>query len=241
VLDAFGQIQASGPAAEGLFFEDTRYLSRLAVAIDGATPLLLSSAVTEGNTMLAVDLANPEATEHGHPKLAPASIHVLNEIALGSNALFATVNIRNYGRELAALELTIDLDADFVDMFEVRGTHRLRRGVLAPVQMVSTGPIFAYRGLDEVTRRSVVVAEPKPRLTDGCAAWEFSIAPGASWSVRLDVHCERDDRPARRTTRNENRAAEAAWSAERQQRVAGVSTSNTTFDDWLRCSRSVAR
>src|SRR5215469_756295 len=64
VLDEFGQIQASGPAAEGLFFEDTRYLSRLAMLINGARPLLLSSTVTEGNTMLSVDLANPEAADH---------------------------------------------------------------------------------------------------------------------------------------------------------------------------------
>jgi glycogen debranching enzyme len=237
VLDEFGQIQASGPAAEGLFFEDTRYLSRLAVAINGATPLLLSSTVTKGNTLLSVDLANPETTDQGHPKLAPASIHVLNEIALGSNALFATVNVHNYGRELAELELRIDLDADFVDMFEVRGTHRARRGVLAPVLTASTGLIFAYRGLDDVTRRSVVALEPNPHLTDGCARWKLSLAPGASWSGRLDVYCERDGRPTQRTTRSESRAAGAAWSAERRERLAGISTSNAIFDDWVRCSR----
>src|SRR5215831_13397687 len=80
VFDEFGQIQASGPAAEGLFFEDTRYLSRLAMAINGARPLLLSSAVTEGNTMFSVDLANPEASDDGRSELAPASIHVLNKL-----------------------------------------------------------------------------------------------------------------------------------------------------------------
>src|SRR6201997_3521658 len=63
VFDELGQIQAAGPAAEGLFFEDTRYLSRLALAINGARPLLLSSTVAEGNTMLSVDLANPETTD----------------------------------------------------------------------------------------------------------------------------------------------------------------------------------
>ena len=241
VFDELGQIQASGPAAEGLFFEDTRYLSRLAMAINGARPLLLSSTVTEGNTMLSVDLANPEAADHEHPSLAPASIHLLNEIELGSEALFATVNVRNYGRERAELELTIELDADFVDMFEVRGTHRKQRGAVAPVRMEPAGPVFAYRGLDDVTRRSLVAFEPKPRLeprpTGGCAHWDLSLAPGGSWSAQLEVHCERDDRPARRTSQSESRAAEAAWSAERQARVTGITTSNATFDDWLRCSR----
>ena len=237
VLDERGQIQASGPAAEGLFFEDTRYLSRLAMAINGAPPLLLSSTVSEGNTMLSVDLANPETADRENSDLAPASVHVLNEIALGGDALFATVNVRNYGRERAELELTIELDADFVDMFEVRGTHRQRRGVVAPVRLEPAGPVFAYRGLDDVTRRSLVAWEPKPHLDGGRARWALSLAPGGSWSAQLEVHCERDDRPARRRSRSESRAAEADWSAERQARVTGVATSNATFDDWLNCSR----
>src|SRR5579863_3641894 len=95
VFDEFGQIQASRPAAEGLFFEDTRYLSRLAITINGVRPLLLSSTVTEGNTMLSVDLANPEVADHKQAGLAPASVHVLNEITLGSDALFSAIHLRN--------------------------------------------------------------------------------------------------------------------------------------------------
>jgi len=237
VLDEFGQIQASGSAAEGLFFEDTRYLSRLAVAINGATPVLLSSMVTEDNSMLAVDLANPETTGPERSHLAPASVHVLNEITLGSEALFATVSVGNYGREPAELELTIDLDADFVDMFELRGTHRARRGTVAPVRMEQAGPVFAYRGLDDVTRRSVVAVEPAPKLADGRMRWQLSLAPGAQWSAHLDIHCERDDRPARRISRGEAHAADAAWRAERRTRVTRITTNNATFDDWLHCSR----
>jgi glycogen debranching enzyme len=235
VFDEFGQIQASGPAAEGLFFEDTRYLSRLAMLINGARPLLLSSTVTDGNRMLSVDLANPKAADHSG--LAAASIHVLNEIALGSDALFATINLRNYGREQAELALTLELDADFVDLFEVRGTRRARRGVMAPVQMGAAGPVFTYSGLDKVTRRSVVAVEPKPRLAADGARWELNLAPGENWTAQLEVRCERDDRPARRSSRSKSRAAEAAWNAERRAQITSIASSNATFDDWLRCSR----
>ncbi|HEY1795662.1 MAG TPA: glycogen debranching N-terminal domain-containing protein [Stellaceae bacterium] len=237
VLDRFGQIQAFGPAAEGLFFEDTRYLSRLTVMLNGARPLLLSSAATEGNTMLSVDLANPEGADREGRKLAPASIHVLNEITLGSDALFATVEVRNYGRDYVELELTIELDADFIDLFEVRGTPRQRRGTMAPVQMEPAGPVFAYRGLDEVTRRSVVAVTPRPRLAGGRASWQFGLTPGANWSAEIEVHCERDDRPVRRTSREDSHEAGIVWAAQRRARVAGITTSNATFDAWLRCSR----
>ena len=40
VLDESGSAQAGGAAAEGLFFQDTRYLSRLLITIDDRRPLL---------------------------------------------------------------------------------------------------------------------------------------------------------------------------------------------------------
>jgi len=53
----------------------------------------------------------------------------------------------------------------------------------------------------------------------------------------LEVHCERDDRPVRRSSRSESRAAEVAWNAERRAQITNITSSNATFDDWLRCSR----
>src|SRR6476469_9229092 len=60
VADHFGDCQAAGPSAEGLFHEDTRYLSRLALKVNGYRPLLLSSTVTEDNAVFTADLTNPE-------------------------------------------------------------------------------------------------------------------------------------------------------------------------------------
>src|SRR5258708_6075884 len=63
VLDHFGDIRANGSAAEGVFFEDTRYLSRFVLSVDRLRPMLLSSTVTEDNAMLSTDLANPDLFE----------------------------------------------------------------------------------------------------------------------------------------------------------------------------------
>src|SRR6266852_3514140 len=77
VLDPFGDIQATGPALEGLFFEDTRYLARLALTVDGQRPLLLSSTVTEDNAMLSTDLTNTDLVEDGKLRLARDTVHIL--------------------------------------------------------------------------------------------------------------------------------------------------------------------
>src|ERR1700731_2606579 len=70
VFDDSGDAQASGPASEGLFHEDTRFLSRLVLGVNGARPLLLSSAATADNEMLTADLTNPDFFAGGHLTLA---------------------------------------------------------------------------------------------------------------------------------------------------------------------------
>ena len=45
VLDSFGDIGATPDTPEGLFYRDTRFLSRFELRIEGKRPLLLGSAV----------------------------------------------------------------------------------------------------------------------------------------------------------------------------------------------------
>src|SRR5215467_7448901 len=56
VLDAHGDIGASAGSPDGLFQSDTRFLSRLALLINGVQPLLLASNLSDDNFLLTVDL-----------------------------------------------------------------------------------------------------------------------------------------------------------------------------------------
>jgi glycogen debranching enzyme len=226
VLDEFGNAQADAPAAEGLFFSDTRHLSRLKITINGMRPLLLSSTVTDGNTVLTVDLNNPESAV-SDPRILPGStIHILHRIVLGQDGLFSSLKVHNYGRGPAELELVIEFDADFVDMFEVRGAVRARRGTQLPVQVNAQGLTFSYRGLDAVRRSTRLAFQPMPQLAvSGRAVWTFVLGPSETWSAQLDVRCERDG-----LSRDASRS-------ERAECAAGITTDNAEFDDWLRCSR----
>ncbi|WP_164079330.1 glycogen debranching N-terminal domain-containing protein, partial [Stenotrophomonas maltophilia] len=54
VLDSYGDIGVL-PGPEGLYFQDTRYLSRLHFTIEDQRPLLLSSVMQDDNGALSVD------------------------------------------------------------------------------------------------------------------------------------------------------------------------------------------
>ena len=60
VLDSYGDIAATPGAPNGLFYQDTRYLSHLELLINEKRPLLLGSNIRDDNSALFVDLTNPD-------------------------------------------------------------------------------------------------------------------------------------------------------------------------------------
>src|SRR5207247_8253563 len=61
VFDRFGDIETFGTGELGLYYQDTRFLSRLTLKLGKDRPLLLSSTVREDNAVTAVDATNPDA------------------------------------------------------------------------------------------------------------------------------------------------------------------------------------
>src|SRR5690606_8000715 len=68
----------SGPGSpEGVFFEDTRYLSHLSLSIGEARPILLSSTLRDDNSTLTCDLTNPDLfDEEGKVRLEHDLVHI---------------------------------------------------------------------------------------------------------------------------------------------------------------------
>ena len=237
VLDAFGQVQALEPAAEGLFFEDTRHLSRLAIAIDGRRPLLLSSAVSEDNAELAVDLTNPDLIEDDALRSARDVVHILGSTVLGADALMLALELHNFANSPTSLRLALEFDADFRDLFELRGSVRSRRGELLPDADRSGRPVLGYRGLDGVVRHTVFEFDPPPhRLAARQAQWEVALPPGGRRRFELAVRCEKGSRSSHAT--REGRFAEIERERRRREaRSVRLYSSNENFNDWLHRSR----
>ena len=239
VLDDFGNAQATGPAAQGLFFEDTRYLAQLLLTVDGVRPLLLSSFVTEDNGALSADLTNPDlVAEDGRP-MAKDTIHILSTTVLGNDVLFQSLAVHNFGHEEARFQLAVNFAADFVDIFEVRGTPRALRGEMLPDKRTTDGVVLAYRGRDETVRRTSLTFDPPPEMpSPRRAAWTLTLSPGSTRNIEIAIHCGRDGRPVERPDRGACIAAAGRRKATRQADTAQIFTSNESFNDWVGRSRA---
>ncbi len=137
-------------ASMGLFGCDTRFLSRLELQINGHSPVLLSSTADKGFA-LSVLCTNPSMDggarlEEGGDKLEPDAqlnggedfkfaplradtVGINREIVL-NGALFEELTVCNYSTSSIRFQLSLSFDADFVDLFVVRGYGRKNKGQL---------------------------------------------------------------------------------------------------------------
>ncbi|WKB54651.1 amylo-alpha-1,6-glucosidase [Eleftheria terrae] len=188
LFDRFGDVQSLGAGEQGIYHEDTRYLSHLELLIDGVRPMFLGSAVKEDNSLLIVELMNPDLPRNGVPK---GTLHLFRAKLLWNDACYEHIRVTNHGDETARLRLSLHFDADFVDLFEVRGMERARRGERLPSECTASEAVLGYRGLDGILRRSRLVFDPEPAtLTDSQAEFDIEVEPKEEKHLYCVVSCE---------------------------------------------------
>ncbi len=241
VFDRFGDIETFGTGELGLYYQDTRFLSRLTLKLGKDRPLLLSSTVREDNAVMAVDATNPDAWRDSEIVIPRGTLHVFRSKILWEKTCHERLRIHNYGRAAVDVSFTIEFDADFVDIFELRGMNRERRGRHLETEVTKSGLVLGYQGLDNRVRRTRIIFDPAPtRLNDSVATFQIRLEAGKDASYRCAIECEVDgDSPNEVSPSYETAVEEAASALERVRgREPQIFTGNEQFNDWL--NRSLA-
>ena len=66
------------------------------------------------------------------------TVHILRTMFLWRGTAYQRLGVRNYGDRAVDLQVSILFENDFADLFEVRGSHRERRGTAAPIYAAPT-------------------------------------------------------------------------------------------------------
>jgi glycogen debranching enzyme len=242
LFDRFGDVRTWGTGEQGLYHEDTRYLSQLELTIDGVRPLYLGSAVQEGNNLLVVELMNPDLIFDGRLVVPKGEVHVFRAKLLWEGACHEHIRLRHHGMAPAALELGLNFDADFVDLFEVRGTVRESRGVLLPSQTHAAERVFRYRGRDKADRATRVRLTPAPTAwTEQGARYVLELQPHEDVHLYCSVVC---DTQCEGSTPSAELDYDAAYQRNSEHRAAqrrtecAIRTSNPLMNRWLDRSSS---
>jgi len=233
VFDRYGDIQPVGRGTQGVFHQGTRFLSRQEIFLNNDRPMLLSSTVKEDNALLAVDLTNPDLYRDGRIAIPRGSVHVFRSRFLWNGVSYERFRLSNYSLASVKMTLSIRFEADFADIFEVRGKKRERKGRMLPNVLRKDLLVLRYEGLDEVTREARIQFSPEPlEITASQATFGIELEPKGEIAVAVMVACDEAD--SHRTLLSYDAAmAEAglAFGAEPTEDCT-IQTSNAQFNEW---------
>lgn len=235
VSNRYGDIDEG---SHGLFHHDTRLLSIYRLRLGETWPALLSAAVTEDNVFFVAHLTNRKLPPLGGQSAQKGLVHICRSRFLCHERMFERISCRNYGATTIAVPLRIELDADFRDMFEVRGNVRAARGETLPSEQLAAGMVFRYMGLDTVMRTSVVeFSRPPDSREDGAMEFPLRLEPGCIDELFIEIGEGAAGMPSR--TRYRSAAAHARLRMRKsKRRGARVVSNGPLFNDWMERSRA---
>ena len=177
VSDRCGDIDPSPTDPTGLFAWDTRFLSQWVLTVDGSR---LSSLSTDDLQYFQTRffLVSGTGTVYVDAKLS-----VIRTRSVG-DGFQEQITLLNHGEEPVELQMRIDADADFADLFEVKDA-------LAKQGTYSRGVedrrlVLGYKR-EEFHRETVISASREADVDEHGLAFAIRIEPKSEWTVDIEV------------------------------------------------------
>ena len=194
VFDQQGNFAGGADGPDGLFFKDTRFVSKLLLTLGGTEPLQLSSVLLDDNGAMVVDLTNADLhADSGRVWLHRDTVHLSRFKFLSNSTGYERLRLRAYNPIGRAVPVDLAFDCDFADLFEVRGQRRPARGVRRVRAVDGDRVQFEYQGLDKVVRRTTLIFDPAPTaLTENSAHWQVDLDANPDQSIVIKACCQVD-------------------------------------------------
>src|ERR671937_517050 len=188
----------------GFFAEDTRFLSRFTLTINGERPLLLSSGKVEYFSA-AFYMRNPLAGGLEQDVLSVERRRFIGE------AMQDVIVVENEGMEPASFVVGLEFGNDFADIFAVKNHDfalgdPLRADPLPPVgggRFDGEGNVFLLEDPDDRSVQTQVVLSEPGEARDSTVRYEVRLGPRERWEIQVGVFpsFDREEVPARLAAR----------------------------------------
>ena len=186
VSELNGDITVGDESGLGLYRLDTRFLSGYELRINGRRPILLNRSIDRAY-VATFQLVNPRLETMGGAVIRAQSLSIRRTRFL-HGGLHERIGVQNSSREFVEVALELRFEADYQDIFEVRGYRPLPMlGKRHAPEATESGLVFRYEGLDGVRRETEVVLEPLPRITKDRASIVLRLEPQETFVMLVDV------------------------------------------------------
>jgi glycogen debranching enzyme len=230
-----GDIVPPGAPDVGFFHDDTRFLSKLELRVGDNRTVVLSSS-EEKSFASKIELTTGSLAQINSFDLPENTVHIRRQQLLASQLLYDSITFSNFNQSEVELLVEIAFEADFIDVFQVRGCGRHKSGHYYKPIVREDALVFFYRGLDNVTRETVVRFQTSPnQIENNVARWNLKIPATQFRQILNTVSCRVGDEQSKPTKGivqgfRERRDAYGRW----EQDSTSFESSNDIFDQALR-------
>jgi glycogen debranching enzyme len=171
---------------QGLFANDTRFLSRWLLTINGARPFTLSSDKVDYFSA-AFYLRNPVVGDLGPDELSIGRDRFVGE------GMQEHIVVQNHAPRPVEFELALELGSDFADIFSVKAyDFTLGDPEHAPPLPALVPPTFEHDGnqfilADDSACLTQVLLSEAGEVDGGTVRYQIALAPRETWRLRVDM------------------------------------------------------
>jgi glycogen debranching enzyme len=175
ISDPGGDIHPDRP--HGLFVRDTRMLSRWELKVNGAEPQALTVQTGEPFAATFIGRLPPKAGR------ADSTLLVIRRRYVG-DGMREDISLRNTANKPKRCELRLAAEADFADLFEVKGRSGPRTSASTEA---AESALVITSGRRERRQELRIVGDASPAVTDGALTWRLQVPAHSERTVTVEA------------------------------------------------------
>lgn len=199
VMTENGEVPLEDNYGYGLYFNDCRFLSGYRFKImDMPSTQVLSS--DERGFESTVIMTNPDFTDCKGNQIDKETILVSRNTVI-PGCIQDTITIENFNQFAVTINLKLEFESDFNDIFTIRGIAKPTNGKVMPLKAEGGKLILSYQGEDGHIRKTIIGYDPYPTSVDRrSCTFEMNLKPRGSERIKMWIHVE-DLKAGQRTER----------------------------------------
>ena len=237
IFDHYGDVRHQSSHPEGIFYNDTRHVSQMELLLNGFRPLILSSSVLQNDGLLTVDLANPDFYLHGRLVMARDLIHLRRLKFLWGGVCYEQLMIHNFDLIERDITLTLKFEADFMDIFEIRGRPQVARGEINASRVSDCEIRTQYHAVDGRLSETVFHFDPRPTKIDvQTAEFRMTLGPKERRFHYIELKCQPESERVEKNPRRcfyLNLREARRWRRTARDRAVVIESSDNLFNETI--------
>jgi len=190
VTDSNGNVIGNNDSGHGLYFGDTRFLSRLEFRLNGTLPIVLSSSTETGYSSIVIG-TNISLKDNFKPeKIIPQETIQIKRESIIYGSYFETITIENYNLFKAGINLELFFEADFLDIFEVRHISSLQHEPRRQFCSNHNRFVFSYHDITGADLETEIYFNNKHNsaICEDKVSYDFILNPGEKIEIKYQIN-----------------------------------------------------